>query len=136
MEKSEIRILRRIWAQAASDPVMTGELFYNRLFKIAPAVKPMFSNQMAPQIQKLMDTLAFIVDNIEDFDMLLPIARELAKRHVTYGVLPEHYSYVGEALIWTFGHALGSDFSEKDKDVWLAVYTLLSNEMIQAAYPS
>ncbi len=38
-----------------------GELFYNRLFTLDPALKPLFPEDIKPQIQKLMSTIATAV---------------------------------------------------------------------------
>ena len=43
-------------------------------------------------------------------DELVPILTSLGTKHVGYGVVPEHYAIVGEALIATLGDALGDAF--------------------------
>ena len=65
-----------------------------------------------------------------------PALRELAIRHVDYGVRPEHYAPVGAALIWVMERSLGDDFTDEVRAAWLAVYDALSGLMIEAAYGS
>ena len=80
-------------AGAASD------LFYDRLFEIAPQVRPMFPADMAEQKKKLMQMLGIAVANLHQMATIHAAVEDLARRHVGYGVKAEHYVPVGEALI-------------------------------------
>ena len=94
----------------------------------------MFPEVIDDQARKLLQTLNWIVDHLDDQDTLVPAAQNLAIRHVRYDVAPEHYPAVGEALIETLRQGLGEEFSEADEAAWLRVYALLSSVMISAAY--
>ena len=48
--------------------------------------------------------------------------QSLGTRHVTYGVEPEHYEWVGAALIDTLATALGDAFDADTKAAYLCVY--------------
>ena len=48
--------------------------------------------------------------------------QSLGTRHVTYGVEPEHYEWVGAALIETLATALGDAFDADTKAAYLCVY--------------
>ena len=58
----------------------------------------------------------------------------LAKRHVDYGVKPEHYDLVGAALLWTHERGLGERWSSDLAAAWSAAYGTLSQCMIGEAY--
>ena len=58
---------------------------------------------------------------------------KLAKGHVQYGVKAEHYSIVGEALLWTLEKGLAEHWTEEVKEAWVLCYTTLANAMIAAA---
>ena len=109
-------------------------LFYGRLFEIAPETKALFHGDMTEQGRKLMTTLAVVVNGLKNLDAVLPAAKALAVRHVSYGVKAEHYKPVGEALIWTLATGLGADFTPDVKESWLAAYGALSGVMIAEAY--
>lgn len=111
-------------------------VFYSNLFRIDPTTKPLFVGDLTLQGRKLTQTLSFIVDHIDDEDVLMPAAVDLALRHVGYGVEPEHYASVGAALIETFRQLLGPAFSEEDAAAWVEAYTALSTAMVDAAYPT
>ena len=48
--------------------------------------------------------------------------QSLGTQHVTYGVEPEHYEWVGAALIETLATALGDAFDADTKAAYLCVY--------------
>ncbi|MEQ9145024.1 MAG: globin family protein [Parvibaculaceae bacterium] len=109
-------------------------LFYGRLFEIAPEVKPLFSGDMEEQGRKLMKTLTIAVAGLDDLNALVPVVQKLGQGHVAYGVKPEHYSKVGEALLWTLGQGLGDAFTPEVEAAWTEVYRILSETMIASAY--
>ena len=55
----------------------------------------------------LMQTIGAAVAGLDDLPALTPIVQDLGVRHARYGVQPEHYDTVGEALLWTLGQGLG-----------------------------
>ncbi len=129
----DIKRIRRTWAKAASDPVSMTRYFYTRLFEIAPDVEPLFKSDMDAQGQKLAETLAFVVDHIDDPETLLPAARDLAIRHVSYGAQAPHYDAVGAALLQTFQDLLGDAFTADDHGAWASAYGGLADHMIASA---
>lgn len=107
--------------------------FYRRLFESAPDTRPLFKNDMAEQGRKLFLTLATVVDALDRLDEVVPVARELAIRHVGYGVADRHYDVVGAALIETLRMGLGPRFDAETEAAWGAAYTILADTMVEAA---
>ena len=89
---------------------------------------------MDAQGKKLLDTLGFVVDHLDNPEKLIVAADHLATRHVEYGVVPEHYDLVGASLMWTFEHLLGPEFNETYREAWEAAYGVLTARMIETAY--
>lgn len=108
------------------------QLFYDRLFEIAPEVRPLFTGDMREQGRKLMTMLATAVASLDKLEKIVPAIQELGRRHASYGVREEHYGPVGEALLWALERGLGNDFTPDVKDAWAAVYTILSQTMQDA----
>lgn len=126
--QSSFKLVATIADQAA-------ELFYNRLFEIAPEVKPLFGEvDMAEQGRKLMKMIATAVGALNDLDKVIPAVQEMGKRHVAYGVEKEHYAIVGEALLWTLAQGLGEVFTPETEAAWTKVYTLLAEVATSEAY--
>ena len=67
-------------------PEVAGALFYERLFAANPSFQPLFKNDMRIQGVKLMTMLAMVVYNLLEPGQILPAIRDLAVRHVEYGV--------------------------------------------------
>jgi nitric oxide dioxygenase len=111
-----------------------GVHFYERLFEIAPETRRLFRGDIRSQGDKLMSTLTVVVAALPNLDSLLPVARDLASRHVGYGVEPGHYVPVGQALIDTLEAALDLEFTEEVRDAWAEAYATLSTDMIATAY--
>jgi hemoglobin-like flavoprotein len=72
-------------AQQAAD------LFYNRLFEIAPQARPLFPADLKEQKRKLMAMLATVVTNLHQVDRIAPAVQDLRRRHAGYGMTAEHY---------------------------------------------
>jgi hemoglobin-like flavoprotein len=109
------------------------DLFYQRLFTIAPETKALFVGDMKDQGRKLMATIAVVVASLDGLDKIPPAVKDLAVRHVGYGVEDRHHAKVGEALIWTLEAGLGDAFTPERKAAWLETYTLLAGVMLKAS---
>lgn len=109
------------------------EIFYNKLFELDPALKPLFKGDIKEQGTKLMTMLAAAVKGLDDLGALVPVVQDLGKRHVGYGVTDEHYDTVAAALLSTLEVGLGDAWNDEVKDAWVAVYTVLATTMKEAA---
>jgi nitric oxide dioxygenase len=134
MTPDQIKLVQDSFAKVAPISGKAAELFYGRLFEIAPQVRAMFPDDMAEQRKKLMATLAIVVNGLTDLPTILPAASALAKRHVGYGAQAAHYPVVGEALLWTLEKGLGASWTPQVAAAWTAAYTTLSGFMISEAY--
>jgi hemoglobin-like flavoprotein len=108
-------------------------LFYQRLFELDPSLRAMFRGDMVEQRKKLMQMITAAVKGLDRLDQLVPVVRDLGRRHAGYGVSEQHYETVGEALLWTLEAGLGRGFTPEVRDAWIAVYTLLATTMKEAA---
>jgi hemoglobin-like flavoprotein len=115
---------------------VAADLFYGRLFEVAPQVRPMFKGDMKEQGRKLMATLGVVVTGLTRLETVLPAASALAKQHVSYGVKAEHYPIVGGALLWTLEKGLGEAWTPELASAWTTAYGTLSGYMISEAYGS
>lgn len=134
MTQKQIELVKASWTLvSAIDPVVVGDLFYNRLFEIAPQVKHMFRSPMPEQSKKLIAMIGYVIVKLDKLEDIIGEVAKLAQRHASYGVKPEHYTIVGTALIWTLEKGLGENWNEEVKDAWIKCYTILSGAMINAA---
>ncbi|WP_316231351.1 globin family protein [Bradyrhizobium sp. SZCCHNR1051] len=134
MTPSQIALVQDSFAKVAPISDQAAGIFYDRLFEVAPQVRPMFPDDLTEQRKKLMATLAVVVNGLANLPAILPAASALAKRHVDYGAKPEHYPVVGSALLWTLEKGLGEAWTPEVAEAWTAAYGTLSGFMIAAAY--
>jgi hemoglobin-like flavoprotein len=134
MDQRQIMLVQQSFARAARIGPHVAATFYGELFAIDPSLRALFKTDMIAQGRKLMEMLAYVVDGLNDAEAMLPQVRELAVRHVAYGVEPHHYATVGTALLRTLRHELGADFTAETRAAWTAAYQLLSDVMREAAY--
>jgi hemoglobin-like flavoprotein len=134
MTLDQITLVQQSFGKVAPIADQAATLFYGRLFELAPQVKPLFPVDMTEQRKKLMMTLATVIGSLNDLPAVLPSASALAKRHVAYGVKPEHYAIVGGALLWTLERGLGADWTKDLAAAWTATYAALADFMIGEAY--
>ena len=134
MTPEQIKLVQDSFAKVAPISEKAAELFYGRLFEIAPQVRAMFPDDMTEQRKKLMATLAIVVQGLNNLDAILPAASALAKRHVSYGAEAAHYPVVGQALLWTLEQGLGPSWTPDVAAAWTGAYTTLSEFMISEAY--
>lgn len=132
MTTKNIDLVKNSWALvAAMDMETVGGLFYNRLFEIAPGVKPMFKNNSIPeQSKKLLTMLSYVIAKLDKLEDIIGEVKKLAQRHQGYNVQAAHYTAVGDALIWTLDKGLGERWNDELSTAWVEVYTVLSNAMI------
>lgn len=132
LSQAQIDLVQDSFARVVPLTDETAAEFYRRLFALAPDARPLFTGSMQDQGRKLFLTLATVVDALDRLDTIVPVARELAIRHVRYGAQPAHYASVGTALFDTLRHGLGTAFDAPTEAAWGAAYAILSDTMLDA----
>jgi len=128
------QLIRDSFAVIYEMPEAIAMLFYGRLFDLDPSLRRLFKIDMHVQSKKLMDTLMAVVDSLDRFDQLRPALRELGRKHaLEYGVKPEYYGTLREALLWAFAQALQHEFYPETKAAWKMVLEDISREMLAGA---
>ncbi len=125
--QSSFRILEPLGATVA-------ELFYLRLFELDPSVVPLFKGNMKEQGRKFMQVVAVAVGGISGLTTLVPVIKQLGIRHAIYGVQPEHYDSVREALLWAIARVLQDAYTEDVRTAWVMAYAALVGVMKEAAW--
>ena len=131
MTPQQIALVQCSFKSVAPIASKAADLFYNRLFEIAPEVRQLFPTDLSGQKVKLMGMLATAINNLHRLDAILPTVRRLGDRHRDYGVSAEHYATVGAALLWTLEQGLGAGFTSEVKAAWSEAYCALAGAMQQ-----
>lgn len=133
MTSEQVKLIKDSFKKVLPIAGLAADLFYERLFEIAPEVRPLFSDDLVAQKKKLIAMLTTAVTNLHDVDKIAPAVEDLGKRHVAYGVTVKHFEPFGAALLWTLKEALGSEFTPQVKIAWTEAYVTLARVMSGAA---
>ena len=85
MTPDQVRLVQDSFAKVRPIAGTAADLFYGRLFEIAPEVRPLFPDDMAEQKKKLMAMLGLAVANLGHPETVAPAIQELGRKHVAYG---------------------------------------------------
>lgn len=132
MTPDQITCVQDSFAKLAPQAAAIGSGFYDRLFELAPEVRPLFHGDIKAQQAMLMNTLSLVVKNLHAPETILPAVQSLGARHAGYGAEPQHYPVVGQALVDTLKDFLGAEWGSEEQQAWTAAYGLLAELMIQA----
>ena len=107
--------------------------FYSRLFRAAPAVKPLFPDDLRRQKAMLLAALVLVRKSLRDLDTIAPTLRRLGARHVAYGAKPEHHPLVGTALIAAMATIAGDAWTPEYELAWNGAFVLVAATMLEGA---
>ena len=132
MNERQVEMVRKTWMILQQiDPVLVGEVFYDKLFSDNPSFRIMFKDSKQAQARKIIIMLDMIVSRIDDVENISGELKNLAARHTSYGIRSEHYRPVGIALLWMLEQALGIDWNEEVRAAWNEWYHTISEIMIE-----
>jgi len=134
MTPDQIAMVQHSFSKVTPIADVAAGLFYGKLFEIAPDTRAMFKGDMAEQRRKLLAALALVVRSLHAPEKIIEPVKNLAVKHVGYGVEPVHYTYVGNALLRTLKKGLGEKFTPELRDAWVEAYATLAEIMKEAAY--
>src|SRR5215218_11386094 len=111
MTPAQVQLVQQSITKVMPISDQAADLFYDRLFTIAPELRSLFPQDLSQQKKKLMQMLATAVANLHQVQNILPAVEALGRRHAGYGVTDKDYEIVREALLWTLEQGLGNDFT-------------------------
>jgi nitric oxide dioxygenase len=129
LTSTEIALVRASFARVATIQAAAADIFYDRLFAIAPKLRGLFPADLQQQKRKLMQMIATAVGSLNDLDKLVPALKALGARHAGYGVTTADYRVVGEALLWTLERGLGEAFTPDVRSAWARTYDVIAATM-------
>lgn len=132
LSQYQVELIQGSFCQIAPDASRVADLFYDTLFEIAPTTRPLFKNNMSVQGQKLMQMLSSTVAGLYDQEALVPVLQEMGRRHVSYGVKPEHFPPLSKALLFTLKQHLNTDFTPEVRDAWAELLQWVNDVMQEA----
>lgn len=141
LTEEEIKQVQDSWEIAKKLGVDTiGRVFYQRVFSKAPEALKMFSfrdndnmfesESFKKHARGVVMTVGRAVAGLRDINSILPSIMELGARHNKYGVKPEHYPIIGEALLDTIEQGTGDKFTPAVRKAWETTYNMIADAMM------
>ena len=112
-----------------------GDVFYKKVFEIAPEVEQLFPADMADQKKILTHMLRGIINAMSRPHHLEMGLQSLGKQHINYGVKTEHYPVIKQAFMSTVEEIMQQDCTDAIKEAWNDTLELVTKFM-QRAYRS
>lgn len=106
---------------------------YERLFE-NEEIKNLFNQshhgEEGTQPRALAGAVHAYADNIDRLDELGPMIERIAQKHVGLNIRPEHYPFVGEALLGAIRDVLGQAATDEVVAAWAEAYGFLADVLI------
>lgn len=67
-----------------------------------------------------------------DLEFIEEILGQVGSRHVTMGVNPSLFPFLGNALIWAIQNDIGDDMTDEHIEAWEEVYDAISGDIVKA----
>jgi 2-polyprenylphenol hydroxylase and related flavodoxin oxidoreductases len=107
--------------------------FYSRLFSESPHLRSMFPPAMDVSRDRLLRALMRVLSSLDGPHALAGYLDQLGRDHRKYGVIPEHYTMIGNSLLATIKRFAAPIWTSEIEAAWIAAYTVAANRMIDAA---
>ncbi len=134
VSEDDLEIMRSCMQMAVKEAPLVSEYFHDELFRLAPETRQLYRMNLVIQGRLLIDRMSMIVTQMHDIEALRPFVEDLAIRHVGYGVRPEHYPLVRQALVAAFRRLLGTQFTSEAETAWTEAYDSVASIMVDVAY--
>ncbi|KAG7346610.1 globin-like protein [Nitzschia inconspicua] len=124
-----------------------GVILFQHLFEACPQIKVLFGFpiDVDPRSDELLKSkrfsfhASFLMEMVEktvqmlgdDNETLTNNLTELGQKHVSFGVTPQYFPYMTDALVVMLKEMLGSDFTDDDKQAFENVMAVLIADMVR-----
>jgi len=132
-----VPLLRQSFALVLERQPQLTHRFYEILFERYPQARPLFGgNASAKQEKMLAEALVAVMDHLEDASWLKDTLAGLGRKHLTYGVTPEMYGWVGDSLLATLVEVAGDEWNPALASAWIEAYGAISSLMQAGTKPA
>jgi len=133
MTPEQIALVQSSFERVGPDLPYLATRFYQELFGRNPALRPLFTTDLALQKVRFAEKLTEIVQAFPRLPELLGHTRALGARHTGYGVRVADYETVRDALLGALAAILGDGFDAPTREAWVTAYNLVAETMLEGA---
>ncbi|MDQ0298744.1 nitric oxide dioxygenase [Salibacterium salarium] len=107
--------------------------FYKRMFEQHPELLHIFNQtnqKIGRQPEALANTVLAAAKNIDQLETILPVVKQIAHKHRSLQIKPEHYPIVGENLLAAMKEVLGDAATDDVISAWEEAYGVIADVFI------
>jgi hemoglobin-like flavoprotein len=129
LTEEEIQLVKNSFQVIQPMSEQISAVFYDRLFKIMPDFSEIFRHTDMPvQTRKFAQTLEIMISYLDRLEVISAKIEQLGTFHQQFGVRKEHFTYMGEALLWTLERTIHPyHFTPAVAAAWIKVYTVIAS---------
>ncbi|MDN3427734.1 NO-inducible flavohemoprotein [Microbacterium sp. APC 3898] len=108
-------------------------VFYKNMFEAHPELLNIFNHanqKKGRQQAALANTVYAAAVHIDNLEAILPAVVQIANKHVSLGIKPEHYPIVGEYLLKAIKEVLGDAATDDIINAWAEAYGVIADAFI------
>ncbi|MBP2078570.1 NO-inducible flavohemoprotein [Oceanobacillus polygoni] len=107
--------------------------FYQMMFENHPELKHIFNQtnqRKGDQPKALANTVYAAAVHIDNLEAIVPVVKQIAQKHRSLNIKPEHYPIVGENLLLAIKDVLGDAATDEIIDAWAKAYGVIADVFI------
>ena len=133
LSKKTIDIIKSTVPVLEVHGVTITSVFYKNMFTNHPELLNIFNhaNQSQGRQQVALANMVYAAaQHIDRLEAVLPAVKQVAHKHRSLGVKPEHYPIVGEYLLGAIKEVLGEAATEEIIGAWAEAYGVIAQVFI------
>ena len=134
LKQETIQIIKATVPVLEIHGVTITKTFYKNMFEKHPELLNIFNHtnqEKGRQQTALANTVYAAAVHIENLEAILPAVMQIAHKHRSLGILPEHYPIVGENLLQAIKEVLGDAATDDIINAWAEAYGVIADIFIQ-----
>lgn len=111
------------------DELAFAQLFYDKVFRMAPQARSLFRSNMTDQGRLLTHMLGGIVYSLSRPEHLATGLKKLGQSHIKYGVQAAHYPIVKQAMMETIDETISDLKTDRTLEAWSTALDFVMDAM-------
>ncbi|TKJ89765.1 NO-inducible flavohemoprotein [Paenibacillus sp. CFBP13512] len=133
LDQDTIDIIKSTVPVLETEGVKITSRFYQTMFEDHPELLNIFNHanqKQGKQQAALANAVYLAAQHIDQLERILPMVKQVAHKHRSLGVLPEHYPIVGKYLLQAIQEVLGTAATPEILEAWGKAYGVIADAFI------
>lgn len=130
LKPEDLQAIKEVFPRLALNYRLIGELFFERLFDINPALKRKFTKGIDAQSQAVGMAVSRLVRTIVDENEPQAQLRQIARDHSKVALSVDDLRDGENAFVWAIAQTAGNKLGSSDMDAWRRLYRWIMRESI------